>query len=216
MAARQQTSSATAPTWIMRSERGMLTVLSGRDASAPFTLPDGRLVCVGPSARDHPACPALVSPPRHHEHLGSRRLFRLSYAVQRRFAIIHVGAPDDAAYARLLDRHAQGGDAGPLDGAALASLGRIFHSSGARAPPHQPCRRPRHGALPAPPRRRGRGPRGGDRQYLLPQLEGLAPDAAAAIWALFDGETAGAPDHARRELGARFRELFPRVRLPIV
>ena len=30
-------------------------------------------------------------------------LFRLSYAVQRRFAIINVGLPSDAVYAEIID-----------------------------------------------------------------------------------------------------------------
>src|SRR5690606_4932788 len=61
-----------------------------------------------------------IGPDEHRTHLMPRTfrvvatmniwdktsLFRLSYAVQRRFAIVHVGIPDTETYASLLDREA--------------------------------------------------------------------------------------------------------------
>ena len=45
---------------------------------------------------------------------------------------------------------------------------------------------------------------------LLPQLEGLTGEAAAAVAGLLDAELV-ASARARRELGARLRELFDEV-----
>ncbi|MFT3768307.1 MAG: AAA family ATPase [Minicystis sp.] len=195
----------------------LLTVLSGRDASAPFALPDGRLVCVGPSPRATHRVPPSFRLLATMNTWDRAALFRLSYAVQRRFAIVHVGAPDDAAYARLLERHAREGDAPPLDDASLAALLRLFSAAGLLA--HRPIGPAIALDMVRYLRRRGEPGEGlaeAFTMYLLPQLEGLAPDAATAIWALLDAEAARAPEHARRELLARFRELFPGARAAIV
>jgi MoxR-like ATPase len=190
----------------------LLTVLSGRDACAPFSLPDGRLVSVGPSARATYRVPPSFRLLATMNTWDRGALFRLSFAVQRRFAIVHVGAPDDAAYARLLARHARAGDRPPLDAAALASLCRVFSAAGVLA--HR-----RIGpavALDMIRYLRSRDAREGLAEafamYLLPQLEGLAPDAALAVWSLLDAELESAPSPSRGELEARFRELFPGLR----
>ncbi|APR81133.1 Hypothetical protein A7982_06480 [Minicystis rosea] len=195
----------------------LLTVLSGRDASAPFTLPDGRLVSVGPSAQATHRVPPSFRLLATMNTWDRAALFRLSYAVQRRFAIIHVGAPDDDAYARILDQHASSGAAPPLEGSARAALGRLFCSRGLLA--HRPVGPAVAIDMARYLRRRGAAEEAlaeAIAMYVLPQLEGLAPDAAAAVWALLDEETRGAPERARRELGARFGELFPAVRVTIV
>lgn len=191
----------------------LLTVLGGRDACAPFSLPDGRMVRVGPSQlATHRVPPAfrLIATMNTWDRAA---LFRLSYAVQRRFAIVHVGAPDDAAYARLLDRAARGGDAPVLDAAARASLGRLFSAAGVLA--HRPVGPAIALDMASYLRRRGDAPEGlaeACAMYLLPQLEGLLPEAAVSVRKLLEAETARAPEAARRELDARFRELFPGVR----
>jgi MoxR-like ATPase len=139
-------------------------------------------------------------------------LFRLSFAVQRRFAIVHVGAPDDDAYARLLARHARDGVGAPLDAAALAALRRLFSASGVLA--HRPIGPAVAIDMIRYLRRRDarEGLAEAIAMYLLPQIEGLPPDAAIAVWSLLDAELASAPAPSRAELEARFRELFPGLR----
>jgi 5-methylcytosine-specific restriction enzyme B len=188
----------------------LLTVLAGRDATAPFTLPDGRLVSVGPSPRATYRVPPSFRLIATMNTWDRASLFRLSYAVQRRFAVLHVGVPGDDAYARLLARYAGEGEGAPLDPAALAALGRLFSAAGVLA------HRPIGPAIAADMIRyvRLRDARGESlaealAMYLLPQLEGIAPDAAASVWALLDAELSAASPYARGELAARFRELFP-------
>jgi MoxR-like ATPase len=188
----------------------LLTVLAGRDAVAPFTLPDGRLVRVGPSAEATHRMPASFRLIATMNTWDRAALFRLSYAVQRRFAVVHVGVPGDDPYARLLDRGAREGDAPPLDAATLSSLGRLFRAEGLFA--HRPIGPAIALDIVRYLRRRAAGPEAlaeAFAMYLLPQLEGLGPDAAAAVWALLDAEIAGAPAATRGELEARFREMFP-------
>ena len=195
----------------------LLTVLSGRGASTPFKLPDGRTVSVGPEAGATHRVPPSFRLIATMNTWDRGALFRLSYALLRRFAVIHVGAPDDAGYARLLDRHASElGDDPSLDPATRAALGRLFRSTGLLA--HRPLgpavaldmiRYIRRRAAP------GEGLAEAIAMYLLPQLEGLPADAAAAVADLLDTELAAvASPRARLELRARLRELFPDLRLP--
>jgi hypothetical protein len=143
-------------------------------------------------------------------------LFHLSGALQRRFAVIHVGPPDDAGYARLLDRHARGGDAPPLDPVARAMLGRLFSRRGLLA--HRPfgpaiaidvLRYVRRRASPGEALAEALG------MMLVPQLEGLPGDAAAAVADLLDAELEDvATRAARADLRARLRELHPDLHEP--
>lgn len=196
----------------------LMTVLAGRGACAPFALEDGRLVTIGP---DEGCTHRVTAPFRLLATMNTwdkTSLFRLSYAVQRRFAIVHVDAPDDEGYARLLEQHGGGGEgADPaIDPAALAALKVLFHSAGLLA--HRPigpaialdmirymqCR----GAA-------GDGFAEAVAMVLLPQLEGVEPHAAAKVYALLDGALGGwASPQALIALRARFRELFPGVKLP--
>ena len=196
----------------------LLTVLAGRGACAPFTLDDGRLVSIGPDA----GCTHRM--PRPFRLLATMNtwdktsLFRLSYAVQRRFAIVHVDVPDDAGYEALLEHFAEGrgGVDPPLDPRALAALLRLFHSSGLLA----------HRAVgPAialdmiryMQRRRAAGDGFAEAvsMILLPQLEGVEPLSAARVHELFNAVLTGwASPEALAALRARYRELFPFVKLP--
>src|SRR6185312_11926781 len=103
----------------------LLTVLAGRGASTPFQLPDGRRVSIGVGARDTHRVPPSFRLIATMNTWDRGALFHLSCALQRRFAVIHVGPPDDAGYARLLDRHAREGDGPPLDPAVRAALMRL-------------------------------------------------------------------------------------------
>jgi hypothetical protein len=139
-------------------------------------------------------------------------LFRISYALRRRFAIVHVRPPDDEGYARLLDHHARLGSGDPpLDPGSRAALGRLFASSGLLACcPVGPAialdmiRYARRRAAP------GDGLAEAAAMVLLPQLDGLAADAAATAAGLLDAELGrSASPQARDELRARLRELSP-------
>ncbi|EYF00530.1 AAA family ATPase [Chondromyces apiculatus] len=161
----------------------LLTVLAGHGTTTPFTLDDGRLVSVGPE----PSCTHQVPPPfRMLATLNTwdrTGLFRLSYAAQRRFAVVHVGAPDDAAYARLLVRAATvEGPEPPLAPRLLAALTRMFSAAGVldlrAVGPAIALDMVRY-------LRRRREPGEGLAEavllFLLPQLEGLEPDHAAEV-----------------------------------
>jgi 5-methylcytosine-specific restriction enzyme B len=187
----------------------LLTVLAGRDTSTPFSLPDGRLVRVGPSPLATHRVPPSFRLIATMNTWDRAALFRLSYAVQRRFAIVYVGAPDDDTYARLLDRASRSGDAPPLDADARAALGRLFSSSGLLA--HRAVGPAIALDMVRYVRRRGDAAALAEAcaMILLPQLEGLAPEAALAVRALLDAALARAPEAARREAEARFHELFP-------
>lgn len=203
----------------------LMTVLAGRGACAPFALEDGRLVSIGPDAGCTHRVPGAFRLLATMNTWDKTSLFRLSYAVQRRFAIVHVDAPDDDEYARLLEQRAGGGDAEPyigggdlqppLDPAALAALKILFHSSGLLA------YRPVGPAIALDMIRymQCRGEAGDGfaeavAMVLLPQLEGVEPHVAAKVHALLSAVLGGwASPESLAALRARFRELFPTVKL---
>jgi 5-methylcytosine-specific restriction protein B len=192
----------------------LFTVLSGRGAATPFQLADGRAVTIGVDAHATHRVPPSFRLVATMNTWDRGALFRLSYALRRRFAIVHVGPPDDGGYARLLDHHARHASASgdpPLDPGSHAALGRLFHSSGLLA--HCPVgpaialdmiRYARRRAAP------GEGLAEAAAMYLLPQLEGLVGEAAAAAADVLDAELGRtASPKARDELRARLRELSP-------
>jgi MoxR-like ATPase len=201
----------------------LLTVLGGRGASAPFELSDGRLLSIGPEASSTHRMPAAFRLLATMNTWDKTSLFRLSYAVQRRFAIVHVDAPCDADYERLLDREATQpwSAAPPLDPRSLDAMKRLFRASGLLA------LRPIGPAIALDMirymRSRVVGPEGapGDAlaeaasMILLPQLEGLEPPSAVKVHELFASVLAGfASPPGLAELFVRLRELFPYAKLP--
>ena len=195
----------------------LMTVLAGRSTDTPFELGGGRNVSVGPEAR----CSHIV--PRTFRVIATMNiwdktsLFRLSYAVQRRFAVVHVGIPDDATYAGLVERlgEREGIDP-PLEAGAAGPLRQLFSGAGLLG----------HRAIgPAilvdvvryMRRRRtsGDGLAEALAMYLFPQLEGLDQDAAAEVFkklaVTLDGWTTS---EALGALRARYQEIFPHVKLP--
>ncbi len=194
----------------------LLTVLAGHGTRTPYRLPDGRAVSVGadPGASHHvPPSFRLVATMNTWDRAA---LFRLSHALLRRFAVVHVGPPDDAGYARLIDHHAcEGSGDPPLDPGSRAALGRLFRGSGLLA--HCPVgpaialdmiRYARRRAAP------GVGLAEAAAMVLLPQLEGLPADRATAVAGVLDAEVGRrASREARAELRAHLRELFPEARL---
>jgi 5-methylcytosine-specific restriction protein B len=143
-------------------------------------------------------------------------LFRLSYAVQRRFAIVHVGIPDDAAYGELIARQAAGeGSAAALDGALVARLTTLFSTRGLFA--HRPIGPAIAIDVVRYMRRRGAG---GDAlaeafsMFLLPQLEGLDAAPAVEVFRTLSRALDGVCSREQRdEFVLRFGDLFPQVTL---
>lgn len=199
----------------------LLTVLAGRGTTTPYALDDGRLVSVGPEAGCTHRVPPGFRVLATMNTWDRAALFRLSYAVQRRFAIVHVGPPDEATYARLLSRAArEEGDRDPapgpaLDAAALGCVLKIFGQGGLLGlrslGPAVAIDMVRY------LRRRGGGGDGiaeAIGMFVLPQLEGLAPEEAAEAMRRVGAALAGrASPEAIAELTARFEEVFPDSRI---
>jgi MoxR-like ATPase len=211
----------------------LFTVLAGRGVSTPFRLPDGRVVSIG---ADVPATFRMLPSFRIVATLNTwdrATLFRLSAALLRRFAVVHVGPPDDAGYARILDRQALVNDGGdphtpgaaaegadpPLDAQAHEILGRLFSCAGLLA--HCPVGPAIALDMVRYARRRGAGEGclPGDAlaeaaaMVLLPQLEGLPGDAALEVASVLDAEISPSTSvPALAELRARLRELCPDFR----
>lgn len=196
----------------------LLTVLAGRAATTPFAQDDGRLVSIGPD----PGCSHRVPPSFRliatMNTWDKTSLFRLSFAIERRFATIYVGAPDDDALAAIVREAAlssEGEAEAPLDARSLEAMTRLFRSSGII------------GVRPVGPaiavdmirymRRRGAGGDGFAEalvMLLLPQLEGLGAAEAARAYELAASIVSGwASPSSAAELRARFRDLFPLVKL---
>jgi MoxR-like ATPase len=169
-----------------------MTVLGGRGTVTPYALDDGRRVAIGPEASaTHRVTPAfrVIATMNTWDRAA---LHRLSYALQRRFAVVDVGVPDDDAYARLIDREAtcESGDP-PLDPAVAGRLVALLRSSGLFAI------RPIGPAIAIDMiryvRRRDAGGAGLAEAlalFLLPQLDGLPRDAAPAVIALLESTLA--------------------------
>ena len=173
-----------------------MTVLGGRGTVTPYALDDGRLVAVGPEATATHRVPPAFRMIATMNTWDRTALHRLSYALQRRFAVIHVGVPDDAAYGRLLAHEArrESGDP-PLDPALAARLTALLRSSGLFAI------RPIGPAIALDMiryiRRRDAGGTGLAEAlaiFLLPQLDGLSSDAIPALMALFEAALARLAD----------------------
>jgi MoxR-like ATPase len=200
-----------------RSFGELLTVLSGRSAVTPFTLEDGRLISIGPEARTTHRVPRSFRLVATMNTWDKSSLFRLSYAVQRRFAIVHIGLPGDQGYARLITENAQReGFDPPLEAAALEPLLRLFSASGLFA--YRPIGPAVVLDMIRYMQRRsasGDGLAEAMAMYLLPQLEGLEPGPAAKVFRLLDTELKGyASAEARAELRILYEMLFPHVSLP--
>lgn len=189
----------------------LLTLLTGRTCDTPFVLDDGRQVSIGPeNGATHPV-PRTFRVIATMNTWDKTSLFRLSHALERRFAMIHVGIPGDAAYARLIYEQAEKpGLEPPLPTPESQRLAQLFSSTGLF----------RYRAIgPAVALdmvkylRRRRSPAGlGEAlvSYVLPQLEGLGEAGAAACLDLFRAVLAG-PESAAplAELEQCYLELFP-------
>lgn len=192
----------------------LMTVLAGRGTDTPLVRDDGRLVSIGPEAARTHRIPRTFRVIATMNTWDKTSLFRLSYAVQRRFAVMHVGVPEDDAYARLLDVHAtQKGFDPALPEGALGPLLRLFSGSGLLA--HRPIGPAVALDMVRYMRRRqasGDGLAEALTMYLLPQLEGLEQEPAARILELLVQSLAGwTSDEATAALRRRYQEIFPHL-----
>lgn len=199
----------------------LMTVLAGRATDTSFELDDGEVVRIGPDPEASHPMPKTFRVIATMNTWDKTSLFRLSYAVQRRFAIVHVGIPDDKSYAALLKKHAgQAGHEPPLPTDAAESLLQLFSFNGLFAA------RPIGPAVALDVIRYARR-RAGDSDvtasnalaeaiamYVLPQLEGLDQDNAVRAFASIGALAVSCSHSAREELRERFVDLFPHVKLP--
>jgi len=203
---------------IDRSFGELMTVLAGARTDTPYTQPNGAMISIGPGAGDSHRVSATFRVLATMNTWDKTSLFRLSYAVQRRFAVVYVGSPSDGIYERILDAQSSvDSDAIPaLEAGAMERMKRLFCSKGLL----------KHRAIgPAIARdmvryqRRRRAGGNGLAEalelFLLPQLEGLDVDRASEVFQLFAEELGGwADDTACAALRARFGDFFPTMTLP--
>ncbi|WP_438016915.1 MoxR family ATPase [Sorangium sp. So ce315] len=196
----------------------LMTVLAGGFTDTSYTLPDRTVVSIGPRQGDTYRVTAPFRVIATMNTWDKTSLFRLSYAVQRRFAVAYIGPPDDATYASVLELHAAAPDDAipPLGAEALVRMKRLFRASGLLA--HRPVGPAIAIDMVRYQRRRqadGDGLAEAIALFMLPQLEGLEAEPAARVFGLFRDALAGwAGDEALADLQARYRDLFPAVVLP--
>lgn len=186
----------------------LMTVLAGGRADTNFEDASNRRVSIG----NESDCSHFVPPSfRLIATMNSwdkSSLFRLSFAVQRRFAVLTVDVPDDDGWSSLVRREAQE-RSDPLEAAAVAQLERLFSSKGLLA--HRKV-----GPAVMIDLIRYLRARGSDADamaeaiamFLLPQLEGLERGAARAVVAVCSELVATASASARTELRERWLEVF--------
>ena len=188
----------------------LMTVLAGRSTATPYSLEDGRLVKIGPEADCTHQVPPTFRVIATMNTWDKTSLFRLSYAVQRRFSILNVGLPDDATYAALVNDHARRELRDPaLSERAIERLSGLCRTDSLL----------RHRQIgPAVVidiiRYMQRRQTDGDAlaealaQYVLPQLEGIEQNAAVEVRRILLAALEG---WARADVLAEFRERFDEV-----
>lgn len=195
----------------------LMTVLTGKATDMPYELDDGRHVSIGPDPARHTHwVPGTFRVLATMNTWDKTSLFRLSYALQRRFAIVHVGVPGPAHYAGLIEQAATSQSVEPaLAPEVIAQVQKLF-SPGSLLK-HRPIGPAVALDMVRYMRRRQNGGDGmaeAVAMFLLPQLDGLDRVPARAAWrairAALDAWTS-AP--AMAELGERYRELFPLIEL---
>lgn len=111
----------------------LMTVLSGKGVSTSYRQPDKRTVAIGfvgepppPGGWTH-VVPATFRVIASMNTWDKTSLFKLSYALQRRFAIVYVGAPAADKYEKLLrDAAARPGFEPELGAESTQSLVKLF------------------------------------------------------------------------------------------
>jgi MoxR-like ATPase len=193
----------------------LMTVLSGKGSDTPYLGPNNRAIGIGPEPTRSHVMPKTFRVIATMNIWDKTSLFRLSYAVQRRFAIIHVGQPDAQTYAQLLRHEAtRSWLEPPLPTPVTSRLVELF------GPDRLLGIRPVGPAIPLDMIRYMRrrqaehvGMAEALAMYLLPQLEGIEPHKAEALWDCLAAAVASHAD-ASFYLRERFTEIFPLARLP--
>ncbi len=189
----------------------LMTVLSGKGTDTAFEE-DGRLVSIGPEDDRTYRVPASFRVLATMNTWDKTSLFRLSYAVQRRFAMVTLGIPDDLIYAELIAAAATGdGVDSPVEPALVPRLQHLFSRSGLldvrEIGPAVALDIVRY------LRRRQAGATGlaeAAAMYLLPQLEGLDKmGAAASRQAVFEAHGPGVDQASVGALADAFLTSFP-------
>lgn len=193
----------------------LMTVLSGHAIDTALQREDGSVVSIGPDKTHTYRVPPTFRVLATMNTWDKTSLFRLSYAVQRRFAIIHIDAPSDEIYARLLQNHARReGMSPPLPEEAVGPMTRLFSESGLFA--HRPIGPAIALDMIHYMRRRqasGDGCAEAMAMYLLPQLEGLPQEPAIKALRILLATLSGwTSTEAIQRLRRRYEELFPHFR----
>lgn len=190
----------------------LMTVLAGATVTTNFESTDGRPLTIGADPKaTHVVTPAfrLIATMNSWD---KHSLFRLSFAVQRRFAIITVDPPTDAQWGALVDRYATvvGSDP-PLDAPVITRVKELFSSRGLLA--HRKVGPALMIDLLRYARRRGSHEEAlaeGLAMFVAPQLEGLDhSDARGAYAAVLRAIALPRPSAAMVELDARLRDVLP-------
>ena len=190
----------------------LMTVLSGGSTDTAYETDAGRQIRIGPDRDATHFVPPSFRVIATMNTWDKTSLFRLSFAVQRRFAILYVGCPPAADYAALLVAAATGAGPGqPLPEARASQIAALFSPSGLLA------QREIGPAIALDVvRYTRRRLRGGDGlaealgMFLLAQLEGLSDDDARGAWKAIRASLAEwTQPSSVEELRKRFVDLFP-------
>lgn len=192
----------------------LMTVLSGKGTDTAFQERDGSLISVGPEETRSHRVPKAFRVIGTLNTWDKTSLFRMSYAVQRRFAIVNVDIPPPEVYREILDAAArrEGLDA-PLEDAMLRRLLRLFdpdellaHRAVGPAVPLDMVKYMRRRAAPEALAE-------ATSMFLMSQLEGLdAVSAAKVLEHLRSTMAEWTPSAAFSALEAQYLQLFPQLR----
>ena len=189
----------------------LMTVLSGQGTTTPYQDEDHKPIHIGPELsatyRVRPAFRVIATM----NTWDKTSLFRLSSALQRRFATVHVGLPDPRTYQDLLEAEASRPPALPRElSGVLLRLFRpdalLAHREVGPAVALDMLRYLRHCE---PDSRASHGLAEALSVSLLSQLEGLSADSEKAVVELLKGALTGvASEEAWQMLRERLSELF--------
>jgi AAA domain (dynein-related subfamily) len=192
----------------------LMTVLAGGGAETTLVQRDGRNVSIGPNSRCTHQIPATFRVIATMNTWDKTSLFRLSHAVQRRFAIVNIDVPNAESYATLLQNHAtrEGFDP-PLEEAVIRRVRQLFSMEGIlRYRQIGPAV-----ALDMVKYMRRRGGSGSGfaeamSMFLFPQLEGMDQEPALKVLDVLSVVLSGWTDAQSLEtMRCRYRELFPHL-----
>ena len=190
----------------------LMTVLSGGSTDTAYETDAGRQIRIGPDREATHFVPPSFRVLATMNTWDKTSLFRLSFAVQRRFAILYVGCPPVADYAELLVAVATGAGPGqPLPEGRASQIATLFSPSGLLAQ-----REIGPAIAQDVVRYTRRRQRAGDGlaealgMFLLAQLEGLSDEKARGAWKAIRAALADwTQPSSVEELRQRFIDLFP-------